>query len=54
VWLDGVRQDLNVTAPSAFALGWGSALLANFQVDGATSTAGSAIVYLDNMIVYRW
>jgi len=54
VWLDGVRQDLNVTAPSAFALGWGPALLANFQVDGATSTAGSAIVYLDNMIVYRW
>ena len=54
VWLDGVEQDLNVTAPAAFALGWGPALLANFQVDGATSTAGSAIVYLDNMILYRW
>ena len=54
VWFDAVRQDLNVTAPSAFALGWGPALLANFQIDGATSTAGSAIVYLDNMTVYRW
>ena len=54
VWFDGAQQDLNVTAPSAFALGWGPALLANFQVDGATSTSGSAIVYLDNMTVYRW
>ena len=54
VWFDGAQQDLNATAPSAFALGWGPALLANFQVDGATSTAGSAIVYLDNLTVYRW
>lgn len=54
VWFDGVQQDIGVTAPSAFALGWGKALLANFQVDGSTSTAGSAIVYLDNFTVYRW
>jgi len=54
VSFDGVQQVLNATAPSAFALGWGPALLANFQVDGATSTAGSAIVYLDNLSVYRW
>ena|SRR5579863_7613457 len=54
VWLDGVQQDIDATAPSAFALGWGKALLANFQVDGATSTAGAAIVYLDNFTVYRW
>ncbi len=54
VWFDGVEQDINATAPSAFALGWGPALLANFQVDGSTSTAGSAIVYLDNLAVYRW
>jgi hypothetical protein len=54
VWLDGVEQDINVTVPSSFALGWGRALLANFQVDGATSTSGSALVYLDNLMVYRW
>jgi len=54
VWFDGVEQDINETAPSAFALGWGPALLVNFQVDGATSTSGSSIVYLDNFTVYRW
>jgi hypothetical protein len=54
VWLDGVEQDINMTGPSAFALGWNPALLTNFQVDGATSTAGSATVYLDNLTVYRW
>lgn len=54
VWLDGAEQIMNVTAPSAFALGWGPALLANVQVDGATSTSGSAVVYLDNFTVYRW
>jgi hypothetical protein len=54
VWFDGVEQDINATASSAFALGWGPALLANLQVDGATSTSGSSIVYLDNLIVYRW
>ena len=54
VWVDGVEQDLNVTVPSSFALGWGSSLLMNFQVDGATSTSGSSTTYLDNTTVYRW
>jgi hypothetical protein len=54
VWFDGVEQDIDATAPAAFALGWGPALLANVQIDGSTSTAGSDIVYLDNLTVYRW
>jgi len=53
VWLDGIRQGLNVTVPSAFALGWGPALLTNFQVDGL-GTSGGATVYMDNLTVYRW
>jgi hypothetical protein len=53
VWLDGYEQALNVTAPSAFALGWASTLLTNFQVDGLGS-GGSSTVYLDNLTVYRW
>ena len=53
VWLDGARQDINVTVPSSFALGWGSALLTNFQVDGS-GAQGSSTVYLDNLTVYRW
>jgi hypothetical protein len=54
VSFDGVTQEINETAPSAFALGWGPALLANFQVDGSTSTTGASIVYLDNVTLYRW
>ncbi len=54
VSFDGVTQDINATGFSAFALGWGSVLIANFQVDGSTSTAGSSIVYLDNVTLYRW
>jgi hypothetical protein len=54
VWLDGVQQDLNVTALSAFALGWGPSLNANFQIDGYTSTSGSSTVYLDNFVLYSW
>lgn len=53
VWLDGTEQTLNVTVPSAFALGWSSTLLTNFQVDGLGSS-GSPTVYLDNLTVYRW
>ena len=52
-WLDGVEKDLYVTVPSAFALGWGPALLTNFQVDGLGGY-GSATVYLDNLTIYRW
>jgi len=54
VWLDGVEQDINVTVPSAFALGWRlGTLLTNFQVDGLGSS-GTATVYADNMTIYRW
>jgi hypothetical protein len=54
VWLDGVKQDLNVTALSAFALGWTPSVNINFQVDGYTSTSGSSTIYLDNMSLYSW
>ena len=55
VWLDGVQQDLGVTVNSDFALGWAAnRILVNVQVDGMTSTAGSATIYTDNMILYRW
>jgi hypothetical protein len=53
VWLDGVEQQLNVTVPSAFALGWAPTLLTNFEVDGRGSS-GSSTVYVDNLTVYRW
>lgn len=53
VWLDGVEEDINVTVPSAFALGWDSVLLTNFQIDGYGSS-GSSTVYLDNLNVYAW
>ncbi len=54
VWLDNVEQNLNVTVPSAFALGWGPTLLTNFQVDGGTSVAATSTVYLDDLTIYRW
>ncbi len=54
VWFDGAEQDINVTVPSAFALGWAPVLLTNFQVDGATSGTGTSTVYLDQLTVYRW
>ncbi|HUA98376.1 MAG TPA: hypothetical protein VMA34_08625 [Terracidiphilus sp.] len=53
VWLDGLEQDLHATVSSAFALGWGSVLLTNFQVDGM-GASGSSTVYLDNLTVYGW
>jgi hypothetical protein len=53
VWLDGVEQDLNVTVPSAFTLGWSPTLLTNFQVDGL-GASGSSTVYLDSLAISRW
>jgi hypothetical protein len=53
VWFDGAEQDIDATVPSAFALGWGSVLLTNFQVDGVGAT-GSSTVYIDNLTVSRW
>jgi hypothetical protein len=52
VWLDGAESKINATAPSAFALGWGSVLLTNFQVDGIGT--GTNTVYLDNVTISRW
>ncbi len=53
IWLDNIEQDLYVTVPSSFALGWGPALLTNFQIDGL-GAKGSARAYVDNLTVYRW
>jgi hypothetical protein len=53
VWFDGAEQGINATVPSAFALGWDSVLLTNFQVDGVGAT-GSSTVYIDNLTVSRW
>jgi hypothetical protein len=53
VWLDGKEQDLNVTVPSAFALGWASRLITNFQIDGLGAN-GQSTVYVDDMTIYRW
>jgi hypothetical protein len=53
VWLDGVQSEINATAPSAFALGWGQVLLTNFEVDGL-GASGSSTMYLNDLTVYRW
>ncbi|MGC1460857.1 MAG: hypothetical protein WA802_01565 [Terracidiphilus sp.] len=54
VVLNGVESDFSdATVNSAFALGWGSTLLTNFQLDGL-GASGSTIAYLDNLTVYRW
>ena len=53
VTLDGVQQRINETVPSAFALGWSSVLLTNFQIDGIGSY-GSATVYIDKLTISRW
>lgn len=52
VWLDGAESQINATAPSAFALGWGQVLLTNFQMDGRGS--GSNSMYLDDLAISRW
>jgi hypothetical protein len=54
VWLDGAKQDLNVTAFSSFELGWGPAVVTNFQIDGAKPGSSYGKVYLDQMSVARW
>ena len=53
VWLDGAEQSVNLTMPSAFALGWAPSLLTNFQIDGIGSS-GSMTLYLDKVTIYRW
>ncbi len=54
VWLDGNEQDLNFNVFSGYALGWGPAILTNFQIDGNSSGTTWGNVYLDEMTVYRW
>jgi hypothetical protein len=53
VWLDGAESDFYNIVPSAFSLGWAPTMVSNFQVDGA-STSGGSVVYMDNLIIYRW
>lgn len=54
VALDGKQENINVTAYSAFALGWSPTLLTNFQVDGATSGGSGSHVFLDDLTISRW
>jgi hypothetical protein len=54
VWLDGAEQDLNLTVFSGYQLGWGPAVLTNFQIDGNSSGTTWGNVYLDELTVYRW
>jgi hypothetical protein len=54
VWLDNVEQDLHVTVPNFFSLGWSPTLLTNFQVDSMTSQDATNIVYLDDLTVWRY
>jgi hypothetical protein len=54
VWLDGNQQQINATVPSAFALGWGSTLLTNFQVDSIAPGWSSSTIYLDDLAISRW
>ncbi len=54
VWLDGAQQNIGVTTFSGFALGWGPAILTQFQVDGSSSGTTYANVYLDELTIKRW
>lgn len=54
VWLDGKEQDLNFTVFSGYDLGWGPAIVTNFQIDGAIGGTSWGNVYLDELSVYRW
>lgn len=54
VWFDGNEQAINATVPSSFALGWKKGVVqTQFQIDGFNA-AGSSILYLDNLTIYRW
>jgi hypothetical protein len=54
VWLDGNEQQINVTVPSAFTLGWAPSLITNFQLDSNAPGSASSTVYLDNLTISRW
>jgi hypothetical protein len=52
VWFDGHRSTLNHTVLAARALGWGSTVSTNFQIDGLGT--GTTTVYLDALTIHRW
>lgn len=54
VWLDGAEQDLNFTVFSGYSLGWGPAIVTNFQIDGDSGGTTWGNVYMDETRVYRW
>ena len=54
VQLDDNRQDINVNVFSSFALGWGSALMTNFQVGSKKPGEADAKIYLDKLTITRW
>jgi hypothetical protein len=54
VWLDGNKQTIEATAFGGFDLGWGPAIITQFQVDGSSSGTTYGNVYLDDLTVYRW
>jgi hypothetical protein len=54
VALDGVSHGINTTVLGAFNLGWAPTLLVNVQLNGSTSSSGSANVIVDDLTVYRW
>lgn len=54
VWLDGAEQTLNFTVFAGYDLGWGPAIVTNFQIDGNSGGTTWANVYLDAVTVYRW
>jgi hypothetical protein len=53
VYVDGLEQPINGTAPSAYALGWAPVLLTNVQIDGL-GAAGSVTLFMDDLTIYRW
>jgi hypothetical protein len=53
VWLDGVETPLNVTVYGAASLGWGAAVVTQFQVDGYGSS-GHVTAYLDSLKISMW
>ncbi len=42
------------SGPSAESLHWGHVAQLQFQLDGASSSGGSASAYVDNLTIYRW
>ncbi|HEY1576140.1 MAG TPA: hypothetical protein VGF82_03600 [Terracidiphilus sp.] len=56
VSVDGTYGDFdNASGADAKSLGWAIGdLLINFQIDGANKGSGSATIYTDKLIVYRW